>query len=393
MGFQTRVNQQPAPAVAGDFAGTNPRTSVTAPPGGYTVAPDYPASFGGALANALIVGRFSWANYLTGLMANYFQPASLLGFVHRESQSVITAFLDESRVAVQEGFPVTAHNQGDFWADFALSAPDAAGLVVYADPVTGQATADVTGQGVTVTGFNGAVSTAGLLTVTGAGTGTFAVGQIVADAAGLIPPGSYITALVSGTGGTGTYQLNQAPAVAVSAAAFTAYGKIETRWKLATPVAGTQSFTGALAGTAGATFTGVVSANVLTVSALTGVLHSGDLISGAGVASVPLGRQITGFPGSVGTYHFTHGDVGSEAMTSTNTADGVLAVSALSGGPIVPPVQFAGAGVPVNALITGQLTGAVGSNGNYQTNLFQLIGSEAMTAAGGTLGKISTWQA
>lgn len=392
MGFQTRVNQQPAPAAAGDFAGNNPRTSVTAPPGGYTVAPNFPAVFGGPLLEALLVGRFAWANYTTGLMANYFQPGCLVGFVHRELQTIITEFLGEKRVGVQAGFPVTSHSQGDFWADLAPG-PDAAGLVIYADPVTGAASADVTGQGVKITGFTATVVAAtGIITLIGAPT-TAAPGQIVAGVN--LPPGTFIVSQLTGTTGqAGTYQLNQSPAADISGAeAVTLYGKQETRWKLATPVAGKASFTGALAGTAGATFTGVVAANVLTVSALTGQLHTGDLISGAGVASIPLGRQLTGFPGSVGTYSFIHADVGSEAMTSTNTPDGILAVSSLTGGPIVPPVIFAGAGVPANALILGQITGGVGAAGNYQTNLFQLIGSEAMTAKGGTLGKISTWQA
>src|SRR5579859_5509376 len=99
MGFQNRVNLQPPPAVAGDFAGTNPRMSVTAPPGGFTAAPDYPQTFGGPLTEALVVGRFAWFNYATddsvvdgdlpagGLASNYFQPNSVLGFVHREDQT------------------------------------------------------------------------------------------------------------------------------------------------------------------------------------------------------------------------------------------------------------------------------------------------------------------
>src|SRR6185503_8578043 len=106
--------------------------------------------------------------------------------------------------------------------------------------------------------------------------------------------------------------------------------------------------------------TGVVSGNVLTVTALTGVLHQGDLVSGTGVVQVPLGSQLTGFPGSVGTYNFHHADVGSEAMTTTSTPNGVLASSSVSGGSITAGQRLFGASIPGYALIQGQLTGTPG---------------------------------
>lgn len=391
MGFQTRVNSQPVPGIAGDFAGCNPRASVSAPVGGYVAAPDYPLTVAGAVANALIVGRFAWANYANGLMSNYFQPASLLGFVHRESQTVITAFLDESRVAIQQGFPATSHNQGDFWADFAASAPDSAGAVVYADPLTGVASADVAGQGVTLT-LTAALANTGVLTVT-VTSGAIAPGQVLQNAALGYPLPTYIVSQLTGTtGSTGTYQTNVL-GVVVGSGTVTAYGKQETKYRLATPVAGGASFTGALTGTTGATFTGVITSNVLTVSALTGVLHRGDLISGAGVAAVPLGPQLTGFPGGVGTYQLTNANVGSEAMTSQATPDGKLTVSGVTG-TLSAGMLLKGTGVPGYAQITAQLPGGTpGGAGTYQTNLYTLIGSEAMTADQGTNGKISTWQA
>lgn len=397
MGFQTRVNAQPVPGIAGDFAGCNPRASVVAPPGGYTAAPDYPApGVGAGVANALIVGRFAWANYATGLMANYFQPASILGFVHRESQTVITAFLDETRVAIQEGFPCTAHNQGDFWADFVATAPDAAGLTVYADPLTGAASADAAGQGLTLT-LTAALANTGVLTVTATSATSLAVGQVIQNAALGYPVPTYITAQLTGSAGdTGTYQTNQT-GVVVGSGTVTAYGKQETKYKLATPVGGPAAFTGELDGQNGATFTGVIASNVLTVTALTGVLHVGDLISGTGVAQIPLGPQLSGFPGSVGTYQLTHSDVGSEAMTSQAGPNGVLKVTAVASGTLAPGMYIAGTGVPSFAQIIGQLTqtngDGPGARGTYLTNLYKLVGSESMTANQGTNGKISTWQA
>lgn len=316
MGFQKTVNQQPAPAVPGDFAGTNPRASVVAPPNGYVAAPDYPATLGGALREALIVGRFAWFNYATGLAANYLTANSLLGFVHREVQTIITTFLGEQRMGVQQGFPVTGSSQGDFWADFSASAPDAAGLSVYADPVTGIATAGAAGQSVSFA-ITASLANTGVLTVTVTG-GVLAVGQAIVGTN--VPAGSFITAqLTGGAGSTGTYQLNQG--ATVGSEAMTALGVQETRYKLATPVAGVVSLTGVIA------------------------------------------------------------------------AGGVLTASAVSGGSLAPGERLVGASIPAWALILGQLTGTPGGAGTYQTNYFVAVGSEAMTATQGKLGKISTWQA
>jgi hypothetical protein len=38
------------------------------------------------------------------------------GFVHREQQALITAYLAEAGVNIPVGFGVTLHNKGDFWA-------------------------------------------------------------------------------------------------------------------------------------------------------------------------------------------------------------------------------------------------------------------------------------
>ena len=49
MGFQTTVNLQQAPAVAGDFATANPRASFPAGEGQYVAG-----------ASGVTVGRFAW---------------------------------------------------------------------------------------------------------------------------------------------------------------------------------------------------------------------------------------------------------------------------------------------------------------------------------------------
>lgn len=60
--------------------------------------------------------------------------------------------------------------------------------------------------------FTGAIS-GDTLTVSGAVTGALAIGQALTDSAGHILPGTIITALGSGTGGDGTYTLNQSQTV------------------------------------------------------------------------------------------------------------------------------------------------------------------------------------
>lgn len=318
--FQTRVNSQPVPGIAGDFASTNPRAAVLAPANGYTAAPDYTLTLGGAIANALLVGRFAWANYATGLMANYFQPASLLGFVHRESQTVITAFLDETRLAIQQGFPATSHNQGDFWADFVQTAPDAAGLTVYADPVTGAASADAAGNGVTFAITGSVAGNALTVTVT---AGVLAAGQIVQNAALGLLPGTFISSQVSGSAGsTGVYALNQSNPV-IGSGTITAYGKQETKFKLATPVGGPAAFTAALLGS-GMT---PVADGVLTVSAVaSGTLAAGMLFAGASVPPfAQILSQLTGTPGGTGTYSTNlFALIGSESMTANQGTVGKI---------------------------------------------------------------------
>ena len=55
-GFQKQVNLTPAPAVAGDFASTNPRASVPAGPGGLVAG-----------LTGVIVGQFAWVDPADGV--------------------------------------------------------------------------------------------------------------------------------------------------------------------------------------------------------------------------------------------------------------------------------------------------------------------------------------
>lgn len=153
----------------------------------------------------------------------------------------------------------------------------------------------------------------------------------------------------------------------------------------------------------GASFTGVVAGNVLTVSALTGYLTPGrDLVSGAGVASILLGAQLTGPVGGTGTYTLVHADVASEAMT---TVSSVLNVTAVASGVLGAGDVLIGAGITAGTQITGQLGGTPGGVGQYSISVAQgPIAGEAVTSnavltnfkvkspcGAGEIAKISSW--
>lgn len=112
-GFQTQVNLTPALAVAGDFASANPRASVLAGENGLVAG-----------AGGVTVGRFAWVGVDGITVLNSDAAAAPSGFVHREQQALITDYLAESGNVIPEGFAVTLHNEGDFWA--LLTGPNAA---------------------------------------------------------------------------------------------------------------------------------------------------------------------------------------------------------------------------------------------------------------------------
>jgi hypothetical protein len=113
-GFQKQVNLTPAPAVAGDFASSNPRATVLAGPGGLVAG-----------SSGVTVGKFAWVA-ADGVTVNNTGTGAASGFVHREQQALITQYLAEASQVIPVGFPVTLHNKGDFWA--VNAGPDAAAV-------------------------------------------------------------------------------------------------------------------------------------------------------------------------------------------------------------------------------------------------------------------------
>lgn len=191
--FQTAVNNQPAPAVAGDFASMNPRFTVDAGPGGLVAGP-----------SGAVVGRFAWAvspEDIDGAPAtvNSFGSGPVTGFLAREQQGLITVYLDASSMAVPQGFGLTLFNGGDFWVKNDGAGLATPGMKAYANFADGKITFAASGS-VTAGGTSTASAiTAQTFSATGAiNNSTLTVSAL---ASGTIHPGSTIsgTNVASGT--------------------------------------------------------------------------------------------------------------------------------------------------------------------------------------------------
>ncbi len=297
-GFQSFVNRELPLASPGDFAGANPRVSVPGGPQQFKCVPQ-----------GVRVGRFAWFNPATGLASNFIQENSILAFVHRENQAQLVEFLESFESVVQGGFNITGHTKGDFWAEFLAGATF--NQKVYANAQTGAATAGATGAGVQSLGFTASISTVGLMTVTVAGTpnNTLQVGMTITGTG--VPAGTFITALGTVTGGTGTYQTNYTGTAISSFANGNGYLTIETSWSVLSAVPVDAVGTASIAAGTG----------IMTVTALSSGLYDvGMNLSGTGVprdlfitSQIVKTSPATG--GGTGTYQTN--TIGNAAVAST----------------------------------------------------------------------------
>lgn len=205
MGFQTAVQLQQAPAVAGDFASANPRRSFVGPEGGFVAG-----------AAGVTVGRFCWiqSDGKTVLNTGTGKPD---GFIHREQQALITTYLAENGSLIPTGFPVTIMQTGDYWVPANVSsavlrenayAKFQDGSVRFEASAPASASITAAQSGTT-------------LTVSAVASGTILVGDLVTQASGSV---AYVTAQLTGTtGGVGTYTLSVSQTVASGAATSTSY--------------------------------------------------------------------------------------------------------------------------------------------------------------------------
>lgn len=272
MPFQTTVTNQPAFAVAGDFASSNPRFTVDVGPGGMVAG------------TGLFVGRFAWTTPPldpegTATVANSFGSGSVTGFVHREQQGIITQYLAETTMQVAPGFECYLFSGGDFWVVNSGASLATVGMKAYANfangLVTFAATASAT-QNATVTGTiapgTGSVtgSIAGnILTVTNVGSGLVVPGGILSGSG--VATGTQVISQISGTAnGVGTYYVTPGEQTVVSTTVSETYGLFTA------------------------------------VSGLTGTYAVGDVLSGSGGGGVTAGTVVTGLgtgTGGLGTYY------------------------------------------------------------------------------------------
>lgn len=280
--YQTQVNYNYAPAVAGDFASANPRSTVPAVGFGFVAG-----------ANGVTVGRFAWAD-ADGLVANNSGVGLPTGFVAREQQGLITVFLGLATLVVPTGLGVSLFNGGDFWVLNSGSNSAEPGMKVYANYATGAITAAATGApptGGVVTGSIAAASgisvtgsiAGDVLTVTAVGTGPLVAGAVIAGSG--VTSGTKILDQVSGTtGGVGVYRVDTIQTVASTTITAT-YG-------------------------------------ILTVTAVSsGSLAIGDVLSGSGVTSGTYITQLGTGTGGTGTYYVSPTQT---ASSTTVTATGAI---------------------------------------------------------------------
>ena len=287
MGFPRQVNVQAAPAVAGDFCDSNPRATVDAGQGAFVAGP-----------NGLAIGLFCWAN---GNELNNYGPGAPAGFVHRDQQALITAFLAEGSLIIPAGYGATAFSAGGFWVENAGSTTSALEQTAYVNNGTGQVQFGSNWTSATATGAIAADVVTGsiegtTLTVTAVTSGQLNVGETITGTG--IAAGTTILSQLSGTpGGDGTYQVSGAAQTVASTTITGSYG-------------------------------------LMTVSAVaSGALAVGDTITGTGVtAGTSIVAEGTG-AGGTGTYVVSAGQTVASTTITVETGTATKWVAASIGAP------------------------------------------------------------
>jgi len=160
LGFQTTVQLQQAAAVAGDFASTNPRSSVVGHEGTLVAG-----------ASGVTVARFAWATG-AGVVSNA-GSGKPTGFVSRQQGvALITTYLGQVSNLIVQGYEVTLMATGDYWVNHIVN-PATVGQKVFASLTTGEI--QTAAAGATVSGY---IETDFFVTGFPVG-GTGAVGELI----------------------------------------------------------------------------------------------------------------------------------------------------------------------------------------------------------------------
>ncbi len=377
MGFPRQVNVQGAVAVEGDFCDANPKFTVDAGPGAFVAGP-----------NGLTVARFAWADATNTYLSSTGQGAPT-GFIHRDQQAIITAYLSEDTMVMYPGAAATAFNGGGFWVKNNGSTTSAIGNTAYANssngsvsfnvagtpPTSGSATAATvdkiisasTGGALPTTNTCTASISGTTLTVTAVGSGSvLGAGQTISGGTsmtGIIVPNTTIVAQLSGTaGGIGTYSLN---------------------------VSNTVTSTTVTMSGGGLTLTG---ANT------SGVFAIGMTISGT---NIPSGTTITGYgtatAGGAGTYTVSNvASVAATASTITATNAMFLTVAGTLSGTFNLNDLLVGTGIPTTGTLSyisathaenANVTGTGGLGTYLATGFYTAVTAETITVNAGVATK------
>lgn len=211
-GFQQQIYNQPAQAVAGDFASANPWYSYDAGPGGLVAG-----------SAGLVIGKFAWTyppldpNGGAQIAANAgWGPVA--GFVHRAQQGLNSTFLSDAGMTILQGLPATLMTGGDFWCVNAGSAQATVGLKAFANLLTGAVSFAAAGSFPSSASDSGGAVVNTTLTLVGGISGN--VLTVASVSAGVIYPGAVLSSNAvgtiqpfgaggtTGTGGAGTYLLD-----------------------------------------------------------------------------------------------------------------------------------------------------------------------------------------
>ena len=266
--FPSSVAVQPAPAVEGDFASTNPRFMYDAGPGGLVTG-----------ASGVTIGRFVWTqpypvdtDYAPQVVNN-FGSGSVAGIVHREQQALITTYLSAYGMTIPAGFAITVATACDIWVKNAGTGQAIVGQKAYANyatgavtfAATGSATTSATSTASTISAQTASVTASisgNTMTVTAIGSGTLVAGSVISGSAGsaggaAVITGTTIVSQVSGSvGGTGVYYVSIGEQNVTSTTVTTTYGLLTIGGSLT----GTFAINGVITGTGvttGSTITGL----------------------------------------------------------------------------------------------------------------------------------------
>jgi hypothetical protein len=374
MPFPRTVNVVGAPAVLGDFCDGSPRSTVDAGEGAFVAGP-----------NGLAVGAFAWADP-TNRFLNNTGPGAPTGYVRRNQQALITAFLGDDSLLIPPGYQVEVFNAAGMWVLNSGSTTSAIGNTAYANNANGSvnfAAAGAPTTGASCTGGTLAkivsASTGGALPTTNTCTASIAGTVMTVTAVGA---GSVLGAGQTLSGGNSTVGIIDANTTIVSQTSGTAGGIGVYQLSIANEVLST---TVAMSG-GGLTLTG---ANT------SGIFAIGMTISGT---NIPAGTTITGYgtatAGGAGTYTVSNA-AATAATASTITAANAmfLTVDSSSTGTwqlndlLVSSGLTAGTYITATAAQNANLTGNGGA-GTYLTNNFQTaITAQAFSVTANTATK------